>query len=118
MDDEIRTLRDGLLEIVKELRSVPKGFRDPVSRLEQALEAILGRTSLGRKREDFARGLRRDSHVYVPRFGEVCRVLKIHKGRREIDVSWGGTPTRLSFEDISWVEPPPPPPDGESEPPP
>jgi len=107
VDERIRRLRVDLLRHLKEMGDVPKEFRAAVDRMEEALAGILAQTPLGERREAFARSLKPDDYVYVPRLGETCRVIKVHRARREIDVAWGGVPTRISFDDISWVSPPP-----------
>ena len=70
------------------------------------IELLLTATPLGKRREEFARSLKKEDMVYVPKFRESCKVRKINKTERVVTVLLNGIPTAVSFDDISWVDAP------------
>jgi DNA mismatch repair protein MutS2 len=103
VDARVREARDRLRPLVQKLRSIPPPFQDVLGELERAIEESLSLTPLGQKREAFARSLRKEDEVYIPKFRERCRVKKINKGERSITVLLNGIPTEIGFDDVSWV---------------
>jgi DNA mismatch repair protein MutS2 len=100
----VREARDRLRPLIQKLRSVPQAHRAVVEELDRTIEGSLSLTPLGVKREEFARSLKKDDEVYVPKFRERCRVKKINKGERCLVVLVNGIPTEIGFDDVSWVE--------------
>ena len=74
-----------------------------VEELDRTIEESLSLTPLGARREEFARGLKKEDEVYVPKFRERCRVKKINKGERSLTVLLNGIPTVIGFDDVSWI---------------
>jgi DNA mismatch repair protein MutS2 len=103
-DDVIRSARDRLAPLVKKLAAVPGSLQPVVDELRVAIELLLAGTPLGERREAFARGLKKEDEVFVPKFRERCKVRKINKGERVVTVLLNGIPTEVSFDDISWAD--------------
>ncbi len=99
----VREARDRLRPIIQRLKNVPQVHRPAVEELEKTAEEALSLTPLGAKRESFARGLRKEDEVYVPKFRARGRVSKINKGERLLTVLLNGIPTEIGFDDVSWV---------------
>ena len=106
VDRTVRSARERLLPLVDKLKNVPQTHKAIVDELAMAVELLLVSTPLGEKREEFARSLRKEDEVYVPKFRAKGKVRKINKGERLVTVLLGGIPTQVSFDDVSWVEGP------------
>ena len=104
VDDVIRSARGKLVALVDKLRSVPKSHQPVVDELRWTLELLLTETPLGERREKFARSLKKEDEVYVPKFRERCKVRKINKTERVVTVLLNGIPTEIGFDDVSWLE--------------
>lgn len=104
----VREARDELEPLLRRLRNVPQTHRAAVEDLERKVRLLLVSTPLGEKREAFARSLRKEDEVYVPKFRSRGKVRKINKGERLLTVLINGIPTELSFDDVSWVDGTPP----------
>jgi DNA mismatch repair protein MutS2 len=103
VEARVREARDRLRPLVQRLRSVPGPLVPALEELERAVEEALPLTPLGAKREAFARSLKKEDEVYVPKFRERCRVKKINKTERLITVLLNGIPTEIGFDDVSWL---------------
>ena len=99
----MRETRDRLMPLIARLKSVPKTHLPVLEELERALEAALSLTPLGAKREEFARSLKKEDEVYVPKFRERCRVKKVNKGERSLTVLLNGIAMEIGFDDVSWL---------------
>jgi len=107
VDDSVRAARDVLQPLVEQLKNVPKTHQPVVDKLREEVERLLVGTPLGEKREAFARSLKKEDEIYVPKFRERARVKKINKGERVVTVLLNGIPTEIGFDDISWIGGPP-----------
>ena len=106
VDRTVRAARERLRPLVDKLKNVPQTHRPTVDELATAIELLLVATPLGDRREEFARSLRKEDEVYVPKFRSRGKVRKINKGERTVTVLLGAIPTQVSFDDVSWVEGP------------
>jgi DNA mismatch repair protein MutS2 len=104
VDGAMRAAKERLLPLVEQLKNVPKTHQGVVDTLKEELERLLVATPLGEKREAFARSLKKDDDVYIPKFRERARVRKVDKGNRVVTVLLNGIPTEIGFDDVSWVE--------------
>ena len=104
VDDVIRSAKGKLVALVDKLKSVPKAHQPIVDELRWTLELLLTETPLGERREKFARSLKKEDEVYVPKFRERCTVRKINKTERVVTVLLNGIPTEIGFDDVSWLE--------------
>jgi DNA mismatch repair protein MutS2 len=107
VDESVRNVKARIEPLVEQLKSVPKTHRPIVDKLQEEVNQLLLATPLGEKREAFARSLKKEDDVYVPKFREKARVKKIDKSGRVITVLLNGIPTEIGFDDISWIEAPP-----------
>jgi DNA mismatch repair protein MutS2 len=103
-EETVRDAKDRLLPVVRQLQNVPKSLVPVVEELRCMIELLLTATPLGKRREEFARALRKEDIVYVPKFRESCKVRKINKSDRVVTVLLNGIPTAVSFDDVSWVD--------------
>lgn len=71
--------------------------------LQQQIEA----SELGRRWEDFLKGLKKGDVVYVPRLRDRLRVEKILRQRQTLKLRGGNLSIELPWREITWVEPPP-----------
>jgi len=100
----LRAAQDELRPLLQKLKNVPQTHRPLVVELEERVEKFLTSTPLGEKREAFARSLKKEDEVYVPKFRCKGTVRKINKKERAVTVLIEGIPTELSFDDVSWLE--------------
>jgi DNA mismatch repair protein MutS2 len=106
VDHAVREAKSKLTPMVEQLKNVPKSHRALVDALSEEVDRLLVGTPLGEKREAFARALKKDDEVYVPKFRERATVKKIDKGGRSLIVLLNGIRTEISFDDVSWLEAP------------
>lgn len=106
VDNSVREVKLRIEPLLEHLKNVPKTHRQLVDKLTDVVNELLVGTPLGEKREEFARSLRKDDTVYVPKFRDAAKVRKIDKGNRKLTVLWNGIPTEISFDDVSWVDKP------------
>jgi hypothetical protein len=92
---------------VAQLGNVPKTHREYVDKLGEEVRTLLVGTPLGEKREAFARSLKKDERVWIPKFRSEAKVRKVDKAGRTLTVLLNGIPTEVSFDDVSWLEKPP-----------
>ena len=106
-DDEVEAaIRDALAEalpLVRRLHNVPAAHKPDVEGLETALQSALRRTSLGHRREAFARGLKRGDLVSIPRLGQQGRVQKVNAKERTVRLRVGAMEVVVGFDDVSWM---------------
>ena len=103
-EETVRDAKERLLPVVRQLQNVPKSLVPVVEELRCLIELLLTATPLGKRREEFARSLKKEDLVYVPKFRESCKVRKINKTERVVTVLLNGIPTAVSFDDVSWVD--------------
>ena len=106
VDAVLRDAKGRLLPIVERLRNLPKIHQGVVEELIEAVEKCMVGTPLGKKREKFVRSLKKGDEVYVPKFRDRATVRKIDKGGRLLTVLLNGLSLEISFDDVSWIEPP------------
>ncbi len=107
VDDSVREAKDRLTPLVEQLKNVPKTHRAVVDTLAAEIERLLVSTPLGAKREEFARSLKKEDEVYIPKFRDRAKVKKIDKGGRRLTVLLNGISTEISFDDVTWISPSP-----------
>ena len=71
------------------------------------MRRLFEENALGRRWGDFLAGLRKGEVVYVPRFRERLRVVKVEPRRQRAKLRRGSLEIEVPFHEISWVEPPP-----------
>lgn len=104
IDRVMRQAREVLKPIVDKLKNVPQTHKPMVDELATEVELLLIATPLGKKREEFARSLRKGDEVLVPKLRGRGKVRKINKSGRLLTVVLDGIPTEVGFDDISWIE--------------
>jgi DNA mismatch repair protein MutS2 len=107
VDESVRALRSELQPLVARLQNVPLAHRPLVEEIGRKIDLLLVATPLGERREEFARGLRKDDEVYVPKLRAKGRVRKINKGERLLTLLVDGMAVEIGFDDVSWLEGPP-----------
>ncbi|HVR75439.1 MAG TPA: hypothetical protein VMT52_13980 [Planctomycetota bacterium] len=107
VDRSLRDTRARMEPLVESLKNVPKTHRAIVDKLAEEVDLLLVGAPLGAKREEFARSLKKEDEVYVPKFREKAKVKKIDKGGRTVTVLLNGIATEIGFDDVSWLEAPP-----------
>ena len=104
IDRVMRQAREALKPVVDKLKNVPQTHKPMVDELASEVELLLIGTPLGRKREEFARSLRKGDEVCVPKLRGRGKVRKINKSERVLTVVLDGIPREVGFDDISWIE--------------
>jgi DNA mismatch repair protein MutS2 len=88
------------------LKNVPKALKDDACALEELLEHRLRMTPFAARRRELLRELKKNDHVYVPRFERVCRVEKLNRKDERLTVKVGDVSMEIAFDDVSWLRPP------------
>ena len=88
------------------LKNVPKALLEDVDSLESLLSTRLHTKAFADRRREFLRDLKKHDEVYVPRFGQVCRIEKLQRREERLTVKVGAISMQIAFDDVSWVTPP------------
>jgi DNA mismatch repair protein MutS2 len=102
LDDFVQAARPHL----NALKNVPKALQEPLRELEDLLGTRLHTTAFAARRREFLSSLKKHDEVYVPRFGQICRIEKLHRRDERLSVKVGGISMQIDFDDVSWVTPP------------
>ncbi|RMH03575.1 MAG: hypothetical protein D6702_05530 [Planctomycetota bacterium] len=97
LEEAGRRLRDRL----------PGAAREAFDTLLARIRRLLDASEPGRRWDAFLAGLRKGEVVWVPRYRERLRVLRVDKNRRRLKLRRGELEIEVPFHEISWVEPPP-----------
>ncbi len=103
IDDSIRGAKEQLAALVAQLKSVPKTHKAVVDTLAAEIDRLLVSTPLGARREAFARSLKKEDEVYIPKFRDRAKVKKTDKGGRKLTVLLNGILMEIGFDDVSWI---------------
>ncbi len=103
LDEALRVFRSRVEPVIKQLNGSGKAGREAARTLEEALRHLGRDGDLGRRRREFLDGLRKEDRVWIPRFGELCRIRKIHRADERLTVILGGLTADVSFDDVSLV---------------
>jgi DNA mismatch repair protein MutS2 len=88
------------------LKNVPKNLTEHVAALEGLFSRRRHVGSFAERRREFLSGLKKYDEVYVPRFGQICRIEKLQRATERLTVKVGGISMQIAFDDVSWVTPP------------
>lgn len=102
IDRAVRHAREEALEIVRKLHNVPAPHKALVADLEQTLRSMLERTPLSGKRRAYIDTLRKGDLVYIPRFREKCRVIKVRKKESKVEVEYRNMVVDIAFDEVIW----------------
>jgi hypothetical protein len=69
---------------------------------ELALE--LGGATLSERRTEFVKGLKRDDHVWLPKYKKRVQVVRVRKEKREVVVRLLRQELTVSFDDVTFYE--------------
>jgi DNA mismatch repair protein MutS2 len=102
IDSTLRGARDDALALVGKLRNVPAPHLETVDKLERILDQLVERTSLAEKRRAFVDTLKKGDLVYIPRFREQCRVVKIGKKDGTVHVGYRNMTVVIPYREVMW----------------
>ncbi len=100
----LRQVRAALLEHLNAIGTPPQPFADRLVELELAIEELVQWSPITQRRLEFARSLKKEDTVYLPRFGKKGRVKRIDRKGERLKVQVGAMVMEVPFEDVSWVE--------------
>lgn len=107
---EVARILDGFVQAARPhlntLKNVPKSLQDPVQELERLFGTRLHTKAFAARRREFLANLKKHDEVYVPRFGQICRIEKLQRSDERLTVKVGGLSMQIDFDDVSWVTPP------------
>jgi len=103
--------RHMMLLIEEQARPLAGRTRGPVAEEWQEvlkkLRTEIEDCDLGKRWLAFLGGLKKGDTVYVPKFRERLKVLKIQRKRGILKLRYGNLDVELPMREVSWVEPPP-----------
>jgi DNA mismatch repair protein MutS2 len=102
IDTYLRKSRDQALSLLKELKNLPGPYKESIEDLEQMLNQMIERSPLGVKRRRFVDGLKKGDMVYIPRYRERCRVIRIYKKEDMIEVAYRNLSVKIPSEEVMW----------------
>ena len=73
----------------------------------QQIGGELDQCDLGKRWQEFAAGIKKGDTVYVPKFRERLKVVKIQRKREMLKLRYGNLDVELPLREVTWVEPPP-----------
>jgi DNA mismatch repair protein MutS2 len=86
------------------LSQLPNAPREALKGILEDLESALRGATLGEKRDEFLKKLKKGQLIYVPRFKRRCAVTRIWKARGEVSVRMGRTDITLSIDQVTEYE--------------
>jgi len=102
IDSSLRSSREEIHAVLARLRFVPEPHKQALRELEEVVERIVERTSLAAKRREFIKTLRKGDMVYIPRYREKCRVLRLKKKEKKLEVEYRNLLVDIPFSDVMW----------------
>ena len=102
IDECLRQGRDRALSWLQKLRNLQEPHKTYVESLEKVLYELVERSPLGVKRRRYVEQLRKGDEVYIPRYRERCRVIKIHRKEDRIEVAYRNLSVKLPVDEIMW----------------
>ncbi len=102
IDQCLRKARDDAMIWIRQLKNLPASFKEPVLELERILCDMLNRTPLGIKRRRYVESLKKGDLVYIPRYRERCRVIKLHKKEDLVEVAYKNLAVKVLFDEVVW----------------
>jgi DNA mismatch repair protein MutS2 len=102
IDAVLRKTSDEAMSLIRKLEGVPARHREVVAKLEELMTGLTGRGSLAEKRQAFIETLKRGDMVFIPRFREKCRVSRIRKKDRKLQVEYRNMLVDIPFDDVMW----------------
>jgi DNA mismatch repair protein MutS2 len=102
IDECLRRGRDRAMVLLKKLKNLPVPEKKWVDELEQALIGMVKRSPLAVKRRQFVEGLKKGDLVYIPRYREQCRVIKVLKKEDRIEVAYKNLSVKVPSEEVIW----------------
>lgn len=109
-EQEVRRVLEALQAALRPhlaaLSSVPAGLKPEVDALCALLAEHVRFSAFSERRREFLTTLRKHDHVWVPRYGQTCRIEKLDRARERLVVRVGNMSMDLGFADISFVAQP------------
>jgi DNA mismatch repair protein MutS2 len=105
VDEELKAARSLLAIPLREFRNAPQPYGEKARDLIEALDFILGRSPLARRRLKYIGTLKKGDIVYVPRYRRRCVVQKVDRTRERILVAMGDLRAEIAYEEVSWLQP-------------
>lgn len=88
-------------QLLDRLASKP---REEVEALLAGIEEALGVASLTDRRREFLDGLKKGGLVWLPRFKKRCRITRIWRDKRRLEVQLGKRAMTVEFDDITFYD--------------
>ncbi len=104
-EEEIRRARALLREPLRAFLNAPEPYGGKARGLLKLLDGLLAHTDLGKRRDEYLRGVEKGQTVYVPRLRKRCKVLGKDRRRRRLEIEVGGVRMTIPFDDVSWLQP-------------
>lgn len=104
--DELRTAAEPHLAA---LGNVPPALRPHTEALGALFADHLRFSAFAERRRAFLSGLKRHDHVWVPRFGQTCRIEKLDRKGERLTVRVGLMSMDVGFDDVTFLDQPEPP---------
>jgi len=86
---------------------LPGSTQEAFDGLLARVRELLDESEPGRRWDAFLRSLKKGEVVYVPRYRERLRVMKVMAKKKRLKLRRGNLEIEIPFHEISWVEPPP-----------
>jgi DNA mismatch repair protein MutS2 len=102
IDECLRKCREQALVWVNKLKNLPDPHKSDIRALEEALERMLERVPLGVKRRKFLESLKKGDEVYIPRYREKCRIIKVYKKEDCVEVAYRKLSVKLPAHEVMW----------------
>ncbi|MHC4942967.1 MAG: endonuclease MutS2 [Planctomycetota bacterium] len=102
IDECLRKGREEALAWVNKLKNLPDPHKTDVRALEETLDRMLERSPLGVKRRKYLESLKKGDEVYIPRYREKCRVLKVYRKEDCVEVAYRNLAVKVPAHEVMW----------------
>ncbi len=101
IDTVLKELQADLAPYLRQLANVPKTLKPAVQKVEEILAATFQSTTLSERRRQYIAALKKQDEVFVPRFGQKCRIRKIHRTQEKLTVVVGKMTMEINYDDVA-----------------
>jgi len=104
VEERVANARPALARARAMLPQLSKAQGATMSDVLDALEEALGGATLSQRRADFLQTLKRDDHVWLPKYKKRVQVVRVKKEKRLVVVRLLRQELEVSFDDVTFYE--------------
>lgn len=101
VDETLQQVRLAVRHFMRQMGEAPGPWRQTAVALWGEVEKIAARTTVGKRRTEFIKGLRTGDYVYLTKFGRQAMVLRIQRKKETLTVTMDGRELEVHYEQVA-----------------